>query len=208
MLLPQSAIAGPRANGTYVAPFASALEEGGCQHWGTPGTTERCRPFPYGQVGGLIGGYMEIESGDFGRYPLLTSNAGYTQGTISATGTLRKAASVLPITVRIQIDEATAQFLGSRVSTGPMRAYARFTATFKTYGSYASIVKPLIDIDPATDVPDSYSGEFVITLEATNVPKGDFVVEVRAFQFAEMFRGDTGEVVVHTPATLTSVTVG
>jgi hypothetical protein len=209
VLLISVAWAGPPNQ--LVPPYeGSSYEFGGCAHYDGAIFGEICNGHPWvGLSMGQVGGFTRVESADFGQQPLILNNRAMADTGLAIRGTLRKAASILPIAIHVQID-AEASFTGTRgLSSDPIDAYARLRPSFT---SNSAAVYPdtltVVDNDASTAAPQSYSGEVVFQMTAYNVAKGDFAIGVASFLYTELFRGDAGTSLATMDARVTAVQLG
>lgn len=206
---PSTAIAG--RPGQLTPPYSGTTEAfGGCRFYDTT-FGEVCHAFPYADLStGHIGGFTRVQSGEFGRRPLVQSNTAMVDSSLIISASLRKAATTLPVTVNLRIDEGRADLEGTKgVDQSPERAKVLLQLILYDAGGGVTISGyRLLDDDPTTPAPTTLSGPMTLSLDATNVPRGDYRIQIRSVLIAEMSSGDTGTTRAILNAYITSIELG
>ena len=183
---------------------------GGCAFYDAA-FREVCNAFPYAELSsGNVGGFTRVESGDFGKRPLVRSNQALVDSALLIRGSINKVAASLPITVNLQIGEALAQFDGTKVLDGsPQRAKIDLVVIFiDASGRETRSQLRLADDDLRTPAPSSFAGALTVSLDVLNAPRGAYTLEVRTLESSWMSTGDAGTVSAVLDAYVTSIRLG
>ena len=206
----------PSGSLLFTPPFTTADQYADCRHPSdtSPLKTAYCSSSTEANpTTGELRTAIELRTTSNGELPaLLASHDAFARNLLIVRGRLSEPRAVLPVTIKLQVDRAHADFEGTiELGSRSPRASTVLMTNFASWPcgcAYGWSQDLLVDDRPSTPQGNEFFGPLTITYEVQNVPAGDFEVQIETQSIGELLRYNRGITKVELDAGVLSVQVG
>ena len=154
---------------------------------------------------GLAESGVRVTSPQGGKYPQASAQRGVAEGLVGTSTNFRAEAPATQVHVTFQV-EAEAAYQGA---TASISAGAKAAGELVVWiPGHVETHEPLIDLDPATTQPETFTGDVVVTSDLSSIPAGDLEVWAGPSTEANLPASNTGEVNIDVHTIVKSITIG